>query len=235
MKNQLLTLISILVLGHLATAANLDKKMGDLGGNKDLIRKAKYLDPDNKVRIVQKRTVERHWRLELGMNYGMVAGGDPYVSTQSLGGNLDLHINPRWSVGARYYNHYNELTSEGERVFKDVGASNSAGIPYTHPAIDYPLNTTLGVVSFYPVYGKLNLFDMGVAQFDLYVLGGYGETKLESGSSPTWTAGGGVGLWMSQHFASRLEVRYQNYQDKIYTGARELDLVMTSFSIGFLL
>jgi outer membrane immunogenic protein len=207
----------------------------DLGGNKELIRRARALDPDNKIRVVQNRTVDRTWRVELGMNYGMVAGGDPYVNTQNLGGNLDVHVNPMFSVGARYYEHFNELTPEGRRIYDSARKEAVSGQPYQKTDIDYPLNSTLGVVSFYPIYGKLNFFDLGLAQFDLYVLGGYGQVQLESGNSPTWTAGGGVGLWLNQHLTTRLEVRYQNYEDEISTGTRSLNMVVSHLSIGLLL
>lgn len=220
---------------QLALANDITKKMDGLGGNKELIKKARALDPDNKIRVVQNRTVDRNWRFELGVNYSAIGGGDPYLSTQSVGGNFDLHINPMWSVGARYSDFSNQLNTEGERVFKDAAEREASGSPYIKPDVDYMKNSTLGVISFYPVYGKLNMFDMGVTQFDLYILGGYGQVQLESGSSSTWTAGGGAGLWLSQHFSSRLEVRYQNYQDQIYSGARDMDLVVTTFTIGFIL
>jgi outer membrane beta-barrel protein len=231
-----LVLFLTALLFNTVQAQTMMNKLNSLGGDKDLIRKARALDPDNKVRIVQNRTVSRTWRLELGINYGMVAGGDPYLITQNFGGNLDLHINPMWSVGARYYNHYNELSSEGQRVFNDRKNLANSGNAYDRlPAVDFPIHSELGVLSFYPIYGKLNLFDYAVAQFDVYVLGGYGQMKLKSGSSPTWTAGGGIGVWLSQHFASRLEVRYQNYQDQIYSGVRDENQIITNFTIGFLL
>lgn len=225
----------LLLAANVSFAADLNTRVNSLGGNKELIRKAKALDPDNKMRVVQRRAVDRTLRLEFGVNYGLVSGGDPYLNSQTVGGLLDFHINPHWSVGARHYEHYNELTPEGRRVFDDAKAMSASGDPYVKPAVDYPLSSTLAVVSLYPFYGKLNLFDMGVAQFDVYVLGGYGQMKLESGSAPTWSAGGGIGLWMSQHFSSRLETRYQAYEDKIYTGSRDMNIVVTTFSIGFLL
>jgi len=51
------------------------------------------------VRVVQNRLVNRDMRLELGVNYGSFAGGDPYLNTDQLGGSVDLHINPMFSVG----------------------------------------------------------------------------------------------------------------------------------------
>ena len=235
MKKLILTLTSLLVvLGPLALA-DVSEDMEGLGGNKELIRRAKALDPKNKVRVVQNRSVDRDLRLEFGINYGMVTGGDPYVNTRNLGANLDFHINPHWSIGARYYNSSNELSSEGKRVFESARAAHAAGTYYERPDNDFASDTYLGVINWYPIYGKLNLFDMGIAQFDIYVLGGGGQVKLRSGMAPTYTGGAGVGFWMSQHFSTRFEARYQTYNDQIHSGSRQLDMTIISASLGFLL
>lgn len=238
MKNLILLLTLVVSsVGTLAaeTGSKLDSKLNSLGGNKELLKKAQAMEPRNRFRVVQKRAVDRTWRLEVGANYGFYAGGDPYVDTSSYGGFFDLHINPKWSVGARHYENRNSLSSEGKRVFDEAEKNGSSASNYIRPDIDYPLSSTMGVVSFYPIYGKLNLFDTAVSQFDLYVLGGAGQVKLSSGSAPTWTAGGGVGLWLTQHFSARAEVRYQAYQDQIYTGSRDVNLVVSTVSVGFLL
>jgi outer membrane beta-barrel protein len=216
--------------------ADLDSDLRGLGGNKELIRRARGLDPKNKVSVVQNRAVDRDLRLELGINYGLVSGGDPYVKTDSVGGSVDFHLTPRWSIGARYYSHSNQLSGEGERVFETAAAARAAGeADGTRPDIDWASDTWLGVINFYPMYGKLNIFDAAIAQFDIYLLGGGGQVKLRSGSAPTWTAGVGMGFWLSQHFSTRLEVRYQTYEDQIYSGPRQLDQTIVSGSLGFLL
>ncbi len=185
--------------------------------------------------MVQNRSVDRDWRLELGVNYGAVAGGDPYVNTNNLGAQLDLHMTPHWSIGARYYSSGNALSSEGERVFREAQAARAGGVDQARPDIDYVSDTYLGVLNWYPIYGKLNLFDLSIAQFDIYFLGGGGQVKLSSGMAPTWTAGGGVGFWLSQHFATHFEVRYQTYEDQMASGSRKLDLTILSATLGFLL
>src|ERR1700692_3494402 len=142
--------------------------LDSLGGNDALMEKAKALDPANRSRIVQKRTVDRDWRLELGINYGNLVNGDTYLKTQDLGANLDLHINPRWSVGFRYQNYGNQLTPEGQRVFDEARAAQAAvGVAYSFPDIDYPIQSAMGVIDWYPVYGKTNFLDKSIAQFDV--------------------------------------------------------------------
>ncbi len=231
-----LILIMTALMSTVALASDYEKSMDSLGGNRDLIRRARAMDPDNKVQVVQNRIVDLNTRFEFGINYGIVAGGDPYLNTQGLGAMAEFHIDPRWSIGARYVSFFNNLTSEGNRVASDFqtrAANQQPGAVV--PAINSPLSTVFGTISFSPFYGKLNMFDLGVAQFDVYVLAGYGTVQTSSSSSGTYTAGGGVALWLSQHLSSRFEVRYQGYQDQIDSGSRNINDVIIQAGIGFLL
>jgi outer membrane beta-barrel protein len=235
-----LTLILISLLAFNAWGDDLNAKMSALGANKDLMNKAKAIDPHNRVRVVQNREVDRYYRFELGLNYGMAAGGDPYVDTNVLGGQLDFHITPRWSVGARYLNNSNNLSSEGKKVFEASEREAAAGnTNFRRPGVDYAKDTWLGVLNWYPIYGKMNLFDATVSQFDIYFLGGAGQINLSSGTAPVYTAGGGVGIWFNQHFASRLEARWQGYTDSVYDGfgtqKRAIDQTMLTATVSFLL
>jgi len=235
-----LTLIALSLLAFNAWSDDLTGKMSALGANKDLMNKAKAIDPQNRVRVVQNREVDRYYRFELGLNYGMAAGGDPYVDTNVLGGQLDFHITPRWSVGARYLNNSNNLNSEGKKVFDAAEREAAAGNKnFRVPGTDYAKDTWLGVLNWYPIYGKMNLFDATVSQFDIYFLGGAGQINLNSGTAPVYTAGAGVGVWFTQHFASRLEARWQGYSDKVFDGTsyqtRNIDQTMLTATVSFLL
>lgn len=238
MKRVTLVLLSMLALN--SWADDLSGKMNALGANKDLMKKAKAIDPHNRVRVVQNRDVDRNYRLEVGVTYGAAEGGDPYVNTSVLGGQLDFHITPRWSLGARYYNSQNTLTKEGEQVFADAEARNQAGdTSFRRPGVDYAKDTWLAVINWYPIYGKMNLFDAGISQFDIYFLGGAGQVSLGSGQAATYTAGGGVGIWFTQHFASRLEARWQGYTDQVYDGSgyqnRDINQTLLTATVSFLL
>lgn len=223
MKTWLLLLTMIFTT--VATANDLTQDLDSLGGNQDLIRKARAVSPNNRLSIVQDRVVDRTMRLELGGAYSYNYGGDPHINTDTLGVNLDFHINPKWSIGGRFATASNTLTSEGQRVL-DSG---------TGLDIDYPKQTYMGVLSWYPIYGKLNIFDITTAQFDLYVLGGYGQIVLSKGSSDIYTVGGGIGLWLAQNISARLEARHQSYKDQVYLSSRQVDQTVISASIGFLL
>ena len=207
-----------------------------LGGNKALMDMATSLDPENRTRIVQQRIVDRHNRFEFGMNYGLVTGGDPYLQTQGLGATVDYHLTPRWSLGARYTNYGNQLSSEGQRVFDDARSRYAAGgSSYVIPDIDYPLQSAMATVDWYPIYGKINLMDWGISQFDIYMLGGAGQIQLSSGWTNMYTAGVGMGFWMNKHWAMRTEFKYQNYQDQIITGSRNIQDYMFNMGVGYIL
>ncbi len=213
-----------------ARAVDLLEDFDALGGNDVLLDRAKELNPEADIRIVQDRVVDRRWREELTMEYGGVLGGDAYLATRSVGANYHVHLTPRWSVGVKYNYAFNELRDEGKHLINDTSATGKGVIP----ELDYQKQSLMGVVNWYPIYGKMNLYDLGVVHFDVYALAGGGQVELESGRTGTWTAGGGVGLWFSQRLTSRLEMRYQTYEASRYAGKRDMDLAVASFQMGFL-
>lgn len=240
MKRLILTILLATSMAAFAKGKNadLDSDLDALGGNKDLMERANAIDPKNTTRVVQKREVDRDMRLELGLNYGIVAGGDPYVNTNNLGGQLDFHLDPHWSIGGRYYQSGNSLNAEGNKQFDQYNnlraANPGANIP--RPDIDYAKNTWLGTVAFYPFYGKLNLADLAITQFDVYFLAGYGQISLDQGTVPTYTGGIGLAFWLNQHFSMRMEARYQGYKDNFDDGSsRQMDLTVLTLGFGFLL
>ena len=166
----------------------------------------------------------------------MIDGGDSYVKTQSGGAQVEFHINPRWSLGFRYDKYFNGLTSEGQKVYDQSQAAIAIGSQAILPDLDFPLSSQLATVTWYPVYGKLNLFDKAITQFDLYLMAGAGLIKLDSGINSNLTSvGAGAGLWFTQHIMARWELRYQGYKDKIYLSDPQINSMGMQFSIGFLL
>lgn len=209
-----------------SNSADVSKDFESLGDNAPIVERVRAANPDRSGSIVQNKIVNRDLRFELGVAGGVVAGGQSYFSTQNLGANLDFHINSHWSVGARYYHSYNQLTPEGQAVY--------SGSVY-QTVLDSPIETGLVVVNWYPIYGKLAV-GPNAAHFDIYTTVGYGKTNLSnSGLVDTYAAGGGMGIWWTQHFATRLEARYQTYQDQSYSGPQQVNSAVIMGSVGFLL
>ena len=210
-----------------------------LGTNKGLLKRARKIDPESRYRVVQKRLVDRNTRLELGLSSQLVAGGDAYFDTFNLGAQIDFHINPRWSIGGRYYKSTNTLTKEGLRVHEQAEEDAALGRAASFPAIDPPETTLLATLSYYPIYGKLNFFNVKTIQFDIYGLLGAGTIDLiKSGQTLTYTGGMGAGFWFNNRVTARLEVRYQGYQDTLnddFFQPRQMNLVIAGLTLGILL
>ncbi len=230
----LITIGLVSLSGALATAAGAN--FDSLGSNEGVVKRAQALSSSQKVQIVQKRAVDRRNRFEFGVNYGGVSGGNSYMNTQPISGTLDFHFNPKIAVGVRYSHFANQLTREGENQFESARRAKAAGqLDFSVPEIDFPTSSVMATASVFPMYGKLNFFDLTVVQFDFYAIGGYGMMTLKSGNSETWTAGGGVGFWWNQHISSRFEVRHQAYLDRVQTGTRDVGMLIGTLGIGIIL
>lgn len=232
-----LILLSLLVSLSATAQENTEPDFDSLGGNTILLERAKALEPEKDVRIVQSRTVDRRHRVEIAPEFSGTFGGDSYMKTKAIGLNLNYHFTPRFSVGLKYNYAFNTLTSEGDAMYKQALADYNADTespsePY--PELDYVKDEALALLNWYPFYGKLNVFD-NVVQFDFYALGGGGQVRLRSGATNTYTAGGGVGFWVTQNFSTRLEMRYQNYTAKYLSGERDMDLTIGSIQMGWIL
>lgn len=224
------------------TAASADTQtqpeFDSLGGNTILLERARALEPDKDVSIVQQRTVNRRGRVEFAPEMASVFGGQTYTSTKSIAINANYHFTPRFSVGAKYSYFFNTLSDEGNALMDTALADYQANpqnptMPY--PELDWAKDEILGMINWYPLYGKINWFDKSVVHFDLYGLAGYGQVTLKSGSAPTYTAGGGIGFWFNPHLSTRLEMRYQTYQVEYFTGSKDLDLTIGSLQVGWIL
>lgn len=218
-----------------AKTINATEDIDSLGGNKELMEMAQKIRSTSRSRIVQERIIDRNNTLEFGLSYGSTFGGDAYLKTQSLGVAVDYHLTPRWSAGIRYFDFGNSLTVEGKRIFDNARASYQAGGRATIVDIDSPQNAALAVVNWYPIYGKTSFLDMGITQFDIYLLAGGGTMTLDSGSTSLLTTGLGLGAWLSKHVSARAELRYQKYEDQLVTGSRSLDTVVGSLGLGWIL
>lgn len=211
--------------------ADVLKDFDGLGENKDLFDRAKALNPDMQITVVQDRAVSRRQRLEISPEISRLLAGDTYVDSFAYGINGQYHFNPRWSAGVKYTYFTSELNKEGQNLINDTDANGQPIIP----DIDYPKSSVMGFINFYPIYGKLNLLGLGITHFDIYLNLGYGSITLASGASNLLNAGGGIGLWWSQHLTTRLEVRYHTYEAQQNNQSVGIDNTVLGVQMGYML
>lgn len=228
-------LLAGLCLWATAARAQVSKDLESLGGNQAIEKRAAKLSSSHRSEVVQGRAVDLNNRLEVVGFYGPVAAGNSYLFTQNWGVLADWHFVPQFALGARYEQAFNSLTNEGKSALEGARGQQAQGNAYQYPDIDYPNYSIMGTATWNMFYGKLNFFDVKVVQFDFYSIGGFGQMNTARNVSPTWTAGGGFAFWLAQHFSSRIELRYQTYKDKPYTGERDLNVIVANFGFGVLL
>lgn len=235
----IVSVVLLLTLPISLLAQTLETEFDGLGGNQIILDKARELNPDTQMEVVQDRIVPRKHRFEFAPEFsGAMGGDDTYTKSQSLGMNINYHINHRWSIGAKYNHTFNKLTAEGEAMV-DAATEDRLANPRNPtkplPDIDHQKSESLVVLNWYPIYGKMNLFEKKIAQFDIYGLLGVGQVELKSGSKPTHTVGGGIGFWLSPQISTRMELRYQKYNVEYVSGPKGLDLAIASVQVGWLL
>jgi outer membrane beta-barrel protein len=238
---KLTTIACLMFFSGRLWAGEIMKDFDSLGGNDVLLERALALNPDIKTKVVQNRIVDLHKRFEFAPETSSVLGGDSYTSTWLAGVDVRYHLNPRWSFGMKYGHAFNEYTDEGKNLInnpspvKDSGG-NIIGYSPNIPAVDYIKQQGFLTVNWSPIYGKMNMFDLGVVHFDMYAIAGVGQVELNSGLTSSLTAGGGIGLWISKHLTSHFEVRYQSYEAQRYLDKKDpMDLTVGSIQIGYLL
>lgn len=219
-------LIALITVVSSFAQADIMKDFDSLGGNDVLIDRAQKLQPNKSVTVVQKRVVDRNLRNEFSIGYNNVVGGDAYLQTQMLNLNYHFHINPRWAVGVSYFSAFNQLSEEGSFLIDT---------DQLIPDIDAPDSGYEVVGNFSPIYGKVNMFDLGVLQFDMYALISYGRITLQSGDSDTYSVGAGLGLWLSQHLSTRFEIRQRFYTAQRFGGSQDIETTNVGFSFGYIL
>lgn len=230
--------IAILLFSVSATgmAENGDilKDFDSLGGNDILLEKARALNPDQKIEIVQNRFVSRTKRHEFTGEFANVVDGDPYLKARAAGFNYNFHLNPRWSFGLKYHYGFNELTEAAERSIQlaEKTDNKEGGVP----DMDWAKQKFIASASYYPIYGKVNLFGQGIVHFDIYGTLGAGQVELRRINSTLYTGGIGLGMWLSQHLTARVEVRYEGYDVSRLSGSNTFkETSVGSLQLGYML
>ncbi len=219
--------------------ADIFKDLRALGGNNVLFKKAKLLAPEKKITIVQKRLVDRKLRHEFNFEMAYLLGGDAFLNTSRFGINYLFHITPHLSFGLKGTMAFNQISKEGE-VFIDRAMNlynEFKSLKPLVPDIDYEKYAAYLTFVWYPLYGKFNLYEIGIGHYDLYFLIGGGRLWLRRGTALGLTGGGGLAFWLANHFSLRLELRYETYKAKrlSITSGQRLHLTTLNVALGYIL
>ena len=118
------------------------------------------------IYAVQRMYVLRNGRLELAPSIGF-AVNDPYTARTALSGALNYWITNVLAVGGNVL-WYQGLDSESQLNFT-IRKSARLAVPITEYQLAGHLNFT-----YVPIYGKFNMFNQSIFQWDSYLVGGVG-------------------------------------------------------------
>jgi outer membrane beta-barrel protein len=119
-----------------------------------------------KIYAVQRMYVLRNGRFELAPSIGDTFN-DQYVSHPSFGAGLNYWITNVLAVGVNFL-WYQGIESESKLNFA-IRRSARLAVPITEYQLGAHLNFT-----YVPIYGKFEMFNDAIFQWDTYVIGGVG-------------------------------------------------------------
>lgn len=172
------------------------------------------------IYAVQRMNVVRNGRFELAPSIAFTVN-DPYVSHPALGVGLNYWVTNVLAVGANFL-WYQGIESESDLNFS-VRRSTRLAVPITEYQLGAHLNFT-----YVPIYGKFELFNDAIFQWDSYLIGGVGmmRTRPVPVIDPTvrsfdfdwrvaFNAGIGLRVFVTQYFTIFGELRDYMYLEKL--------------------
>ena len=122
-----------------------------------------------KIYAVQRMYVVRNGRFELAPSLG-ASMNDQFVTHDSIGAALNYWITNVLAVGVNF-NWYQGLENESKLNFS-IRRSTRLAVPVTEYQLGAHLNFT-----YVPIYGKFEMFNDAIFQWDAYVIGGVGVMR----------------------------------------------------------
>lgn len=148
-----------------------------------------------------------------------------HMDSKQAGIQYRYHINPKWSVGLRYNNYFNELTPAGEKLFEDQKLL---------PDTDFALKSTSALLTYNTIYGKLRWTQDKVVYFDQYISLGYGDIELARGMQKLVSLDLGLAFWLGKNMSTRLGVNNEFYTQRQISGPTNIHNAMGYIEFGYL-
>lgn len=173
-----------------------------------------------KIYAVQRMFVLRNGRFELAPSYSQTVN-DQYVSHPAPAVGLNYWITNVLAVGASFL-WYQGLESESDLTF-GIRRSTRLAVPVTEYQLGAHLNFT-----YVPIYGKFEMFNDAIFQWDAYLVGGVGVMRtrpvpvidpavrtFDFGWRVAFNAGLGIRVFVTRWLTVFGELRDYLYMEKL--------------------
>jgi outer membrane beta-barrel protein len=155
--------------------------------------------------VVQNRTFKKEKRFQIGLLIGKTFG-DPFLDITSVGFSTNYYFNEIFGIHLIFLKQI-ASSSNALKTFEETrNATANTNKPFS--LIGAEVSASL-------LYGKLSVVGKKIIYYDLYLDGGVGSTKTESGSYPSIILGLGQRFFISNHYALRIDYHFLGYQETI--------------------
>jgi outer membrane beta-barrel protein len=132
-----------------------------------------------------------------------------HMEQRAVGLTYRYHINPKWSVGLRHTEYYNNLNNSGKTLL-----GKEALVAET----DFAKSSNEIFGSYNLFYGKMRMTHKTVVYFDQFISLGAGKIDLASGSTNSGILDLGIAFWMGSHMSARIGLKNEFYKQTLLNG-----------------
>lgn len=208
--------------------------LNTLGENQFLAPYIQKTSTSSEVTVVQNRFYSRSKKHEIFTGLSYVTSGPAYFNTKAISMLYKVHINSQLSVGIDYAHFANTLSPAGVEVIKDgqFKLKNDPDFAFI-PDLDFPKFSYMATASWYPSYGKLNLFNK-IMYFDLFLTSGVGQIFLKNKPSALFSFSLGSSFWITKKWTTRMELQSKLYKETWYNSQHNVVATQLMLSTGYM-
>ncbi|MBN1655529.1 MAG: outer membrane beta-barrel domain-containing protein [Deltaproteobacteria bacterium] len=179
------------------------------------------------IYAVQRIYALRYLRFELAPSIALTMN-DQYISHNAPAVALNFWVTNVLAVGANFL-WYQGFENQSDLTFH-VGRSTRLGVPITEYQLGAHLNFT-----YVPIYGKFQMFNEYIFQWDSYLVGGVGlmrtrpypvvdpNRNFDFGFRVAFNVGIGIRVFITRYLTAFLELRDYMYLERLENLAIALD------------
>ncbi len=150
---------------------------------------------------------------------------ESHMESRQAGLTYRYHINPKWSLGLRHTEYYNQLTAAGEKLLSEKQIA---------PDSDFAKSSNEIFANYNLLYGKMRMTQKTVVYFDQYIALGAGKIDLDNGSQNMGIADIGVALWIGGNMSARFGLKNEFYKQETRNGTKDIHNANGYLELGYL-
>ncbi|MBE8163004.1 MAG: hypothetical protein HAW63_03345 [Bdellovibrionaceae bacterium] len=206
----------------------------NLGENTFLVPYIQKTSTDSEVSVIQNRFFSRGKKQEMLTGLAYSTSGPAYFKTTAVTMLYKVYINSKWSVGLDYSYFSNKLSPAGVQVIKEGESKLKNDPDYAFiPDLDFPKFSYTATASWYPSYGKFNLFNK-IMYFDLFLTSGIGQIVLKHKPSALFSFSVGSSFWLTKQWTGRMELQSKLYKETWYNSQHNIVSTQVMLSTGYI-